>query len=138
MPVLSFLAVVGFALIAMLFIADGTLEPSSPPIVTSNRVGLPEPWHPDSMYPDAIRNLTTSLAPAPDMASDLVRAAMPETQSASEDLAKVDPAARAARAEAPPTKKRITRTQPPSEYRRNNTWSQSPGAAREFGLSGFN
>jgi predicted component of type VI protein secretion system len=109
MPAVTFLAVVGLALIAMLFVADATL-------------------------PDPIRNLTTATAPA----SDLVRAAMPETQSASEDLAKVDPAARAARAEAPPTKKRITRTQPPGEYRRNNTWSQSPGAAREFGLSGFN
>ena len=47
MPALTFLAVVGLALIAMLFIADGTLEPSSPPIVTNNRVGLPEPWHPE-------------------------------------------------------------------------------------------
>jgi hypothetical protein len=135
MPVASFLALVGLALIAMLFIADGTLEPSSPPIVTSNRVGLPEPWHPDSMYPDAIRNLTTSPAPAPDMASDLVRAAMPKAQSAPEDdLAKVNPAARAARAEAPPEKKRVTRTQPPVEYRQNN----APPQGREFGLSGFN
>jgi hypothetical protein len=133
MPALTFLAVVGLALIALLFVADATLEPSSPPIVTSNRVGLPEPWHPDSMDPGAIRNLTTAPAPAPDMASDLVRAAMPKAQAASEDdLAKVTPAARAARAEAPPTKKRVTRTQPPVEYRQNNTRSY-----REFGLSGY-
>ena len=121
MPVLSFLAVVGLALIALLFVADATLEPSSPPIVTSERVGLPKPWRPDSMYPDAIRNLTTAPAPAPDMASDLVRAAMPKAQSAPEDdLATVKPAARAARAEAPPEKKRVIRTQPPVEYRQNN------------------
>ena len=132
MPALTFLVVVGLALIAMLFVADATLEPSSPPIVTSERVGLPKPWRPDSMYPDAIRNLTTAPAPAPDMASDLVRAAMPKAQSAPEDdLAKVNPAARAARAEAPPEKKRVIRTQLPVEYRQNNASSH-----REFGLSG--
>ena len=48
MPVLAFLAVVGFALIALLFVADATLERSSPVIVTSDRVGLPERWHPDT------------------------------------------------------------------------------------------
>jgi len=133
MPALTFLAVVGLALIALLFVADATLEPSPPPIVTSNRLGLPEPWHSDSMNPNSIRNLTTAPAPAPDMASDLVRAAMPKSQAASDDdLAKVKPAARAARAEGPPTKKRVTRTQPPVEYRQNNTRSY-----REFGLSGY-
>jgi hypothetical protein len=120
----------------MLFIADGTLEPSSPPIVTNNRVGLPEPWHPDSTDADVIRNVPTTPAPAPDMESDLVRAAMPKAQSAPEDDL-VNPAARAARAEAPPEKKRVTRTQPPVEYRQNNTGSHSPGG-REFGLSGTN
>jgi len=133
MPALPFLAVAGLALIGLLFVADATLEPSSPPIVTSNRVGLPEPWHPDSMDPGAIRNLTTAPAPAPDMASDLVRAAMPKAQSRSEDdPTKVKPTARAARAEVPPTKKRVTRAQPPVEYRQNNTRSY-----REFGLSGY-
>src|SRR5215470_13983639 len=124
MPALTFLAVVGLALIALLFVADATLEPSSPPIVTSNRIGLPEPWHPDSMDPGAIRNLTTAPAPAPDMASELVRAAMPKAQAVSnDDPAKVKPAARAARAEALLTKKRVTRTQPPVESRQNNTRS---------------
>jgi len=133
MPALIFLAVAGLALIALLFVADATLEPSSPPIVTSNRVGLPEPWHPDPINPDAIRNRTTASAPAPDMASDLVRAAMPKALPASEDdLAKVKPPARAARAEATPSKKRVIRTQPPVEYRQNNTRSY-----REFGLSGY-
>ena len=135
MPALAFLAVVSLALIAMLFVADATLENVSPPIVTSNRIGLPEPWHPNSTDPDLIRNLPTAPAPAPDMASDLVRAAMPKAQSApEEDLANVKPAARAARAEAPPAKKRVIRTRP--EYGQNNTWSHSSGG-REFGLSGF-
>ena len=48
MPALAFLAVVGFALIALLCVADATLERSSPVIPTSERVGLPERWHPDT------------------------------------------------------------------------------------------
>ena len=99
MPALAFLAVVSLVLIAMLFVADATLENVSPPIVTSNRIGLPEPWHPESTDPDLIRNLPTAPAPAPDMASDLVRDTMPKAQSAPEEnLANVKPAARAARA----------------------------------------
>jgi hypothetical protein len=43
MPVLAFLAVVGFVLIALLFVADATLDKGSPAIVTSDRIGLPEP-----------------------------------------------------------------------------------------------
>ena len=40
MPVLAFFAMVAFALIALLFVADATLEGNSPVIVTNNRVGL--------------------------------------------------------------------------------------------------
>ena len=133
MPALTFLAVVGLTLIALLFVADATLEPSSPPIVTSNRVGLPEAWHPDSTDSGATQNLATAPAPAPDMGSDLVRASMPKSQAVSEDdVVKVKPAAHAARAEVPLTKKRVPRTQLPAEYRQNNTKSY-----REFGLSGY-
>jgi len=60
MPALAFLAVVGLVLAALLFVADATLESGSPAIVTSDRVGLPEPWR-----PDAVRPLTTTPAPAP-------------------------------------------------------------------------
>jgi hypothetical protein len=138
MPALAFLAAVGLALIALLFVADATLEPSSPPVVTGDRVDLPKPWHAHSTHPDAMRNLSTAPAPAPDMASDLVRSAMPKAQSApKDDLAKVKPATRTARAEAPPKKKRVTRTQPPVEDRQNNTGSHFSGV-REFGLSGAN
>ena len=91
MPALAFLAVVGLVLVALLFVADATLESGSPLIVTSTRVGLPEPWHPDTAG-----TLTTTPAPAPDMSSKAVLSAQP-----SEALAKIDPAARAARAEAP-------------------------------------
>jgi hypothetical protein len=92
MPALVFLAVVGLALVALLFVADATLESGSPAIVTSGRVGLPEPWHPNTAG-------TTTPAPAPDMSSKAVLSAQP-----SEASAKIDPAARAARAEAPARK----------------------------------
>jgi len=94
MPALAFLAVVGLVLVALLFVADATLESGSPLIVTSTRVGLPEPWHPNTAG-----TLTTTPASAPDMSSKAVLSAQP-----SEALAKIDPAARAARAEAPARK----------------------------------
>ena len=122
MPALTFLAVAGLALIALLFVADATLEPGSPVIVTSQRSGLPEPRR-----PDATQTLTAAPAPAPDMTSPAVLAAQPEV------LAKIAPAALAARAEARPTKKRVTHTQLPVEYRQNNASTH-----REFGLSGTN
>ena len=118
MPALAFLAVVGLALIALLFVADATLEPGSPPIVTSDRVGLPEPWHSDDIQ-------TFAPTPAPDTTSQTV-----QPQSAP-DLAKIEPEARAARAQAPHTKKRVTQ-QPPVEYQQNNASSH-----QEFGLSGL-
>jgi hypothetical protein len=98
MPALAFLAAVGMALVALLFVADATLEKGPPAIVTSERSGLPEPWHPDT-----VKTLTTAPAPAPDMTSRAVLAAQPP-----EALMKVSPAARAARAEATPKKKRGT------------------------------
>jgi len=98
MLVLGYLAVVGSALVALLFVADATLEKnSSPVIVTSQRTGLPAPHYGNA---NAIKTLTTALAPAPDMTSQAVLAAQPK--SASDDaLPKIEPAAREARAEAP-------------------------------------
>jgi len=87
MPVLAFFAIAGFALLALLFAADATLEKGSSPIVTGNRVGLPE-----QRRPDTVRVLTTTPAPAPDMASQPVLAAQPKSDI--EALAKVTPAAR--------------------------------------------
>ena len=106
MPALAFLAVVGLALVALLFVADATLE-SSPVIVTSDRVGLPEPWRQDTAGV-----LTTTPAPAPDMSSKAVPSDQP-----SEASAKIDPAARAARAEAP---------------------ARKPTTQQPFGSSGYN
>jgi|SRR5262245_18004702 len=94
MPALTFLAVVGLALVALLFVADATLTPGPPPIVTSERSGLPKPWRPDTT-----QTLTSTPAPAPDMTSPSVLAAQPKSESAA--LHRIGPAARAARAEAP-------------------------------------
>jgi len=119
MPIFTYVAVVGSVLIALLFVVDPTLENGTRAVVTSERVGLPKPWH-----PDPVQILTATPAPAPDMTTPLVLAAAPKAQSAPEVLAKVEPAARAARAEATPKKKRVTRRQPPDDYRQNHDWSR--------------
>jgi hypothetical protein len=95
MPALAFFVVVGLALVALLLVADATLKPV---IVASQRSGPPKPWH-----PGAIQTLTT--APAPDMTSQAVLAAQPKL--APEAPAKIESAAREARAEAPPKKARV-------------------------------
>ena len=118
MPIFTYFAVVGSVLIALLFVVGATLDKGSPAVVTS-QYGLPKPWR-----PDPIQILDAAPAPAPDMTSPLVLAAAPKAQSAPEVLAKVEPAARAARAESPPKKKRVTRKQPPDDYRQNQAWSR--------------
>jgi hypothetical protein len=60
MPVLAFLLVVGSVLVASLFIVDAKLKNTSPAIVTSQRIGLPEP-----QYHNATRTLTNTPAPRP-------------------------------------------------------------------------
>jgi len=108
MPVLAFLAVAGLALIALLFLADATLDKDgSPVIVTSQRSGLPE----SSIHSDNIRSLTTAPAPEPDMTLQAVRNAQPRPEP--QDPLKVHPDARAARAEAPPQDTRFTQ---PANY----------------------
>lgn len=102
MPTLAFLAAVGIALIALLCVADATLERSSPVIPTSDRIGLPERWHSGT-----IQILTSAPAPAPDITSPPVIAAQPKPGP---DFLKIGPAARAARAEAPPKNRRVTRS----------------------------
>jgi hypothetical protein len=118
MPIFTYFAVVGSVLVALLFVVGPTLQNGTRAVVTSDRVGLPKPWHPDS-----IQTLAAVPAPAPDMTSPLVLAAAPKAQSAPEVLAKVEPSPQA-RAEAPPKKKRVTRRQAPDDYRQNRAWSR--------------
>ena len=88
MRTLAFFAVAGLVLVALLFVADATLQNVSP-IVTSDRYGLPKSWH-----PDRVQTLTSTPAPAPDMTSQAVLGAQPK--SASEALSRIDSAARGA------------------------------------------
>jgi hypothetical protein len=105
---LAFLAVVGFVLVVLLFSADATLEKLTQASIQSP-VGAPA--------------LVTHVISEPVHAAQVA----PE-----DDPVSTDPAAQAARAEAPPTKERVTRTRPPVGYRQNNASSH-----REFGLSGL-
>jgi hypothetical protein len=86
---------------------------------------MAKPWHPDS-----IQTLAAAPAPAPDMMSPLVLAAAPKVQSAPEVVAKAEPAARAARAEATHKKKRVTHRKPRDDYRQSYGWSRDsyPGS----------
>jgi hypothetical protein len=97
MPALGFLVAAGFALVALLFLADATLEKSdSPVIATSQRSGLPD----SAIHSEKTSILTTAPAPEPDMALPAVRDAQPKPEH--QEPLKIHPAARAARAEAPP------------------------------------
>ena len=100
MPVLAFFAVVGSVLIALLFVADATLkENASPVIVTSQRTGLPTPRYHNA---NATKTFTTPPAPEPDMKSQAVLAAQPESGSGA--LPKIESEARA---EARPNKRQV-------------------------------
>ena len=104
MPALAFLASVGLALVAMLFAANAMLPDSGPVIVVSERIGLPEPWHPalDPTSPPALAPI-----PVPEMTAQRVISTEPMAEA--EGYA-IKPAARTARAEAPPKReKRVAR-----------------------------
>ena len=140
MPIFTYFAVAGSVLIALLFVADATLEKDTPavvtsqyglpkrPVVTSDQYGLEKPWRPKTQK----QILAAVPAPAPDMTSPLVLAAQPKAQSVPEVLANVEPAALAAMAEAPPRKKRVTGS--PVDNLQKHTWSQHLPGSREFGL----
>jgi hypothetical protein len=137
--------VAGSVMIALLFVADATLEKGTVAVVTS-QYGLPKPWRPvvtsdqDGLpkpwRPDPKQFLAAVPAPAPDMTSPLVLSAQPKAQSVPEVLAKVEPAARATWAEAPKKKRVIVRQQPVDNRQKYYTWSQHLPGTREFGLSG--
>ncbi|MGA9195506.1 MAG: hypothetical protein WB037_10485 [Pseudolabrys sp.] len=100
MPIFAYFVAVGAVLIALIFVTNATLEKGGPAIVTTQRVGLPE-----SQLPNPTQILTSTPAPAPDMTSPLVLVAAPKVQP---EVQAVVPAARAARAEAPPQHKPVT------------------------------
>jgi hypothetical protein len=91
-------------LVALLFVADATLEENGAPvIVTSQRTGLPTPRYHNA---NEIKTLTNLPAPEPDMTSQAVLAAQPK--SAPNALPKIGFEARDARAEVPPKNARAS------------------------------
>ena len=125
MPALAFLAVAGFVLTALLFVADAKLKnSSSPAIVTSQRTGLPQP-----QYHNATRTLTNTPAPAPDMTSQAVLAAQPKTET--KHQATIPAEARAARAQAP-AKKRGPRRHPKTTRTRRRLPTTRPHSSTDF------
>ena len=99
MPIFAYIVAVGGVLIALMFVTNATLEKSGPPIVTTQRVGLPE-----TQLPNPTQTLTSTPAPAPDMTSPLVLIAEPKVQPEFPAVA----LASHARAEAPPQHKPVT------------------------------
>ena len=106
MPVLAFLASVGLVLVAMLFAANAMLPDNGPVIVVSERIGLPESWHP---APDPTSPSTFAPIPEPEMTSQAVIS----TPVSEAEGHTIKPAARMARAEAPPKKERRVAQQSP-------------------------
>ena len=119
LPVVTFLAVMGLALIGLIFVAGATLKIHKPA-----NAGLPE---------EARRNHydldTSAPAPAPDMNSQAVLEAQPKSQL--DPLMKLHPDAHDARAEAPAESNRITR---PFD-RQQNHYRESPSVDR-FSIGG--
>jgi hypothetical protein len=114
MPVIAFLAWVGLSLVALLFVADATLVDQGPAIVVSQRIGLPEPWHPD---PDPAQTPTPNLTPTPDMTSQPVISNQPVSEAEGQPI---NPAALAARAEALPKREKRLVTRQPTKRPQNH------------------
>jgi hypothetical protein len=148
MPILSYFAVIGSVLVALLFVADATLEKSGPLPFNNESVGLPKPWRPDTTG----SILTTALAPEPDMASAAVRAAAPTAPQSSAAAPTAPPSSAAVPAAAPAAKpepvrartakvetaakkpKHVARRQPrPDGPWRNYAWSRNGNDGGFFG-----
>jgi hypothetical protein len=135
MPILAFFAVVGSVLVALLFVADATLEENGAPvIVTSQRTGLPTPRYHNA---NAIKTPTILPAPAPDMTSQAVLTAQPK--SAPKPLPKIEFEAREARAEVPPKmrgRSRQANTRGPKRHPKFSASRSPPTPNRRSSLRG--
>ena len=141
MPIYSYFAIVGSVLVALLFVADATLEKSGPLPFNNESVGLPKPWQPDS------KNSVLTAMPAlePDMTSAAVRDAMPAAQSAApmpaaaaKTRAAAAPARIAKHDAAPKKPKRVARKTPrPDGDWRNYAWQRNGNDGGGFFGGGF-
>ena len=101
MKMLAFLSWAALALTALLFVADATLEDNGPVIVTSGRIGLPEPWRRDATERRSVLQLQTY---------DFVSQPLFDSQDRAEtEPYAIESEARAARAEAHIQRKRNAR-----------------------------
>jgi hypothetical protein len=108
MPIFSYFAGMGSVLLALLFVADATLEKSAPVRVTAF-AGLPTAYE----HKNNGTSLAAMPAPAPDMSSDAVKAAAVVTAPA------------VAVEIAPKKKKNIVLRQKQDDSRQNFAWSRN-------------
>jgi hypothetical protein len=87
MPIFTYFSVVGVALMALLFVANATLDKGPPPVTSSGLYGLPKPWK-----PEPTQTLTATTAPEPDMSSAAVQAAAPKSDPVPQQTAKIETA----------------------------------------------
>jgi hypothetical protein len=136
MPIFTYFAVVGAALLGVLFYADANLAPRGPLAVTTDFVGLPQPWH-GPVNP----SLAAAPAPAPDMNSDAVLAASPKTAANAKDatVATIGMAAaseQVARTERAPKKKRQIARRAPQWHEPSPRYAWRYGDPGPFGGGG--
>jgi hypothetical protein len=151
MPILSYFVAVGSVLVALLFVADATLDKRETLPFNTESAGMPKPWHAEPAKPEIkLPILAATPAPAPDMTSAAVRAAAPPpTPHIANAPAAVTSAAAAARAEAVPEqtaklnaaskkpKQHVVRRAPRPDNRQNYAWSPYGGAPSFGGNSNF-
>jgi hypothetical protein len=123
MPILKYFGFVGAALVAVLFVADATLDKGPPPVTTSSLYGLPKPWK-----PDPTQTLTATSAPEPDMSSEAVLAATPKAGPAPQQTATAEP---------PKKKKHVAVARRTGEdYRQSFAWQRNDNAFAGGGFFG--
>src|ERR1700750_721939 len=86
MPILSYFAVVGSVLVALLFVAYATMDKHGPMPFNSEFAGMPKPWRAET--PNTI--LAATPAPEPDMKSEAVLAAAPPAPQVAEASPKTE------------------------------------------------
>lgn len=139
MPILSYFAVIGTALLALLFVADAKFERHGPLAISTNFEGLPKPWKPELNPPLPLakpQEIQTAAAPTLDPkwneGKPAEAAAVPQTAAPVQQLAKAEP---------PPKKKqkRAAHKQPRrNEYAQQNEYAQRYAWRHDGGNGWYN
>ena len=122
MPILSYFAVIGAALLALLFVADAKFERHGPLAISTNFEGLPKPWKPELNPPLPLskpHEVQIAAAPALDPKWNESKpaevAAVPQPAAPVQHVAKAEPA--------PKKQKHAARKQPRrNEYTERYAW----------------